>query len=129
LDTLLKKTHILHIWKEAQKGEKPFGDACTHLIDHTDIVKWANECNQRDYDGRSHHKAAYVFNDFEPSRKIAYTNKAPQVTIITRKDQVCDMRMIFGTLLVLKMNFDHCKSDPMDYNQDLTMVGARGALR
>jgi hypothetical protein len=27
------------------------------------------------------------------------------------------------------MNFDQCKSDPMDYNQDLTMVGARGALR
>jgi hypothetical protein len=68
--------YILQISSDAQREKKPFDFACEKLLDHTNIFKWANECNRRDYAGRSQLKVAHVSNDYEPARKIVYTNQA-----------------------------------------------------
>jgi hypothetical protein len=66
---------ILQISSEARKERKPFDYACEKLLDRTDIVKWANECNRRDYAGRSQRKVAHVSNDYKTTRMIANTHQ------------------------------------------------------
>jgi hypothetical protein len=66
---------ILQISSEAQREKKPFDYACEKLLDRTDIVRWADECNHRDYAGGLQCKVAHVSNDYEPTRTIAYTHQ------------------------------------------------------